>query len=160
MFLINLPELESETTSTSSYSIRRLKTGDIGEMLFDLECARLNIAPFRPALSNGSIDRLILLPSGETKKVHIKTSLLHNSYASTRTNCKRYVYTFLPANCITKADYYFFCGLDDNYRPAYIWWIPWSLSTTVNIPSDGYGFEPYLRNPFEEFSINKGPVCR
>jgi hypothetical protein len=163
MFLINLPELESQTISASVHSSNRQKIGDIGEIEFDLECARLNLAPFRPALSNGSIDRLILLPSGDIKKIHIKTATLTNKAAwinkRKNTGYENYYYSFATLNSLTEADYYFCCAIDQNYKKSAIWWIPWSIRTSMNIPQDGSGFEPYRLNPFEEVILNKGQLC-
>ena len=163
MFLINLPDLQSETISASAHVSNRHKSGDIGEIEFDLECARLNLAPFRPALSNGPIDRLILLPNGEIKKIHIKTSALNNkvSWKNRRKNTKHecYMYTFATHNSVTKADFYFCCGIDQNYQKSAIWWIPWSIKPSINIPSDGSGFECYRLNPFKAVSTNKGLLC-
>ena len=153
MFLFNIVKHESETTSSSSHSTLKFKSGDIGEFLFNLECAKLDFAPFRPELSNGPIDRLLLLPNGEIKKIHIKTAVLKNVCDSqnkrNNTFYKHFYYSFMTANSDKTADYFFCCGLDESFSKTFIWWIPWSERTHILIPYDGRGFEPYLRCPFE-----------
>jgi len=161
MFLINLPDIESVTRSTGVHACRQTKSGDIGELEFDLECARLNFAPFRPALSNGSIDRLLLLPNGIIKRIHIKTAVLRNGNnyrnITEKTKSGYRIYEFVTRNSTEKADFYFCCGLDQNFQKTAIWWIPWCVIDRIYIPSDGYKFESYLKNPFE--FLEKKALC-
>lgn len=142
MFLISMPELESEATSTqSSHATRNPKSGDIGELFFDAECARLNLAPFRPALTNGAIDRLLLLPSGEIKKIHVKAAVLRN-------NNTCFAYQFCTANSARKADYYFCVGLSQEFAVSACWWIPWSIRDNIFISVNSYKYNCYIKCPF------------
>ena len=159
MFLDNFIETQSETITVSSHVSIKHKSGDLGEFEFDLECARLNLAPFGPKLSNGPIDRLLFLPSGEIKKIHVKCSVLANCSEPTNkrygTKYKNYYYKFATTNSTREADFYFCCGLNQDYKKTAIWWVPWSIRASITIPASGHGFEEYLRNPFEsEISKN------
>jgi hypothetical protein len=147
MFLISMPELESETTSTqSSHATRNQKSGDIGELFFDAECARLNLAPFRPALTNGAIDRLLLLPSGEIKKIHVKAAVFRNTELSRNKTC--FAYQFSTANSAKKADYYFCVGLSQGFTVSACWWIPWSIRDSIFISANSYKYNCYIKCPF------------
>ena len=151
-FLFNFPEVVSETITESAHSTNNFKTGDIGELQFDAECARLNLAPFCPALSNGAIDRLLLLPSGEVKKIHIKAAVLRNHgsrYKGVKCNC--FGYGFTTKNSIKKADYYFCVGLNTDHSVSAFWWIPWSIRDAIFIKTDGSKHECYLQCPFTAF---------
>lgn len=159
MFLDNFIETQSETITVSSHASIKQKSGDLGEFEFDLECARLNLAPFGPKLSNGPIDRLLYLPSGLIKKIHVKSAVLTNvSEPNNRRNgtkYKNYFYTFTTRNSIQVADFYFCCGLNQDYKKTANWWVPWSIRASITIPASGHGFEEYLRNPFgSEISRN------
>jgi hypothetical protein len=148
-FLFNFPEIEQETTTQSGHSTENFKTGDIGELHFDAECARLNLAPFRPALTNGAIDRLLLLPNGEVKKIHIKASVLRNiggKYKGVQCSC--FGHRFHTKNSIKKADYYFCVGLNKDYSVSASWWIPWSIRDDILITSGGTKYECYVQCPF------------
>ena len=155
-FLFNFPELEQETTTQSIHSSVTGKSGDIGELEFDTECARLNLASFRPALTNGAIDRLLLLSNGEIKKIHVKAAVLRNNGSTRNYNC--FAYQFQTKNSEKKADYYFCVGLKEDFSVAAVWWIPWSVRSSIWISINNYEYDCYLRCPFlaEE---SKEPLC-
>jgi len=148
-FLFNFPNLESETITETAHASITQKAGDIGELQFDSECARLNLASFRPSLTNGAIDRLLLLPSGEVKKIHIKAAVLRNyasKYRGARYSC--FGYQFNTRNSLKKADYYFCVGLSRDYSVSTFWWIPWSIRGVIFITPKVSRYECYLQCPF------------
>jgi hypothetical protein len=148
-FLFNFPEVEEETTTLSGHSTENNKTGDIGELQFDAVCANLNLAPFRPVLSNGAIDRLLLLPNGDIKKIHIKTGVFRNHGGKYKgVQCSCFGHRFYTKNSIKKADYYFCVGLNKDYSVSAFWWIPWSIRDDIYITSGGTNYECYVQCPF------------
>ena len=160
MPLIEFPSFKNATVSKSIHATTKYKSGDVGEFFFYLECAKLNIAPYRPALSNSPIDRILVLADGQTKKIHVKTSVICNVQAGKNrrngTSWESWMFSFKTINSTAKADYFFCCGLDTNYSVTGSWWIPWSLRSYINIRGDGHGFESYLRCPFIQPNLKLG----